>query len=160
MPAPPHFHRVPLQRNLGITAHLRTADQRVVFTRSPATERGDDALFEEAQRQLEQRQPPYAGEPGKRTLTLYMVLTDQCNLGCSYCDVLGRPEERRCGERMSWAVAERAMENLLARLQAEPELEAQVTFFGGEPLLAWPLLERLCRFLEDQPERRRISRMP
>jgi len=159
MPSPPRFHRIALRRNPGVTALLRSADQRVVFTRSPASEHSDTALFDEAQAQLEQHQPPYAGAPGKRTLTLYMVLTDQCNLGCRYCDVLGRPDQRAGGERMPWAVAERAMEILLARLRAEPELEAQVTFFGGEPLLAWPLLERLCRFLEDQPERRRISRM-
>lgn len=159
MASVPSFHRVPLARNPGVMAHLRTADQRVLFTGGEAGDRADVHLFARHQARLDERQPTYTGTPSKRTLTLYMVLTDRCNLGCSYCDVLGRPDQRGGGVLMSWAIAQRAMEILLARLRAEPELEAQVTFFGGEPLLAWPLLERLCRFLEAQPERRRISRM-
>jgi uncharacterized protein len=159
MTTPPAFHRVPLARHPEVEALIRDSDRRVLLCRGPA--RGEDpgSLFAQHQDVLEERQPTWSGRASKRTLTLYMVLTDRCNLGCRYCDVLGRPDQRQAGCVMSWETASRAMEILLARLRAEPELEAQVTFFGGEPLLAWPLLERLCRHLEDQPERRRISRM-
>jgi uncharacterized protein len=157
MSPPPEFHRVPLARHPEVTALVRDVDRRVLLCRGEPED--PQALFARQQARLEERQPAWTGAPSKRTLTLYMVLTDRCNLGCRYCDVLGRPEQRRAGGEMSWEIAARAMEILLARLRAEPELEAQVTFFGGEPLLAWPLLERLCRFLEARPERSRISRM-
>ena len=159
MTAVPDHHRVTLARRPEITAHLRTADRRVLFTQGDATLIPDAALFDRHHDLLEHAQAASAASTGKRTLTLYMVLTDRCNLGCRYCDVLGRPDQRRAGVNMPWSIAERAVEILLSRLRAEPELEAQVTFFGGEPLLAWGLLERLCRLLEGLPERRRISRM-
>ena len=110
MASVPSFHRVPLARNPGVMAHLRTADQRVLFTGGEAGDRADVHLFARHQARLDERQPTYTGTPSKRTLTLYMVLTDRCNLGCSYCDVLGRPDQRGGGVLMSWAIAQRAME--------------------------------------------------
>ncbi len=83
-----------------------------------------------------------------------LCLTHACNLRCAYC-YAGTKSNRR----MSWAVAQRAidfcLENTLkrARLTGEKSPPAQLGFFGGEPLLEWPLLQRATAYAATEAER-------
>lgn len=64
---------------------------------------------------------------------LTLSLTHACNLQCSYC-YAGAAR----AAAMTWRTAERAIDWAAAFGDAENQLG----FFGGEPLLAWPLLQR------------------
>ena len=63
-------------------------------------------------------------------------LTHACNLRCTYC-YTGAKAERH----MSWEVARRAVDFALARSTGA----AQITFFGGEPLLCMDLMRRVVQ---------------
>jgi uncharacterized protein len=62
-----------------------------------------------------------------------LVLTHDCNLGCDYCSA-GEKSRRR----MSDEVLERALDLAFA----DESEHVQVSFFGGEPLLEWELVQR------------------
>jgi uncharacterized protein len=71
-----------------------------------------------------------------------LCLTHACNLRCEYC--YAGPKSNT---RMSWDVARQAIDFALdyslrrATLLGTPP-EAQIGYFGGEPLIEWPLLTR------------------
>ncbi len=60
-----------------------------------------------------------------------LVLTHDCNLGCSYCY-----EGEKFRKRMSDDVRDRALDLAFA----DEAVAVQVSFFGGEPLLEWEQL--------------------
>jgi uncharacterized protein len=62
-----------------------------------------------------------------------LVLTHDCNLGCAYCYAGAKFQRRMTSETASRAVA-------LAIADGAPRV--QISFFGGEPLLAWDELVR------------------
>ena len=82
-----------------------------------------------------------------------LCLTHACNLRCSYC-YAGAKSNRR----MSWQVAQRSVDFCLeravnrARLLGQPA-DAQIGFFGGEPLLEWDLLQRSFTYAKAEAER-------
>ena len=67
-------------------------------------------------------------------MELTLVLTHACNLGCPYC-YMGQ----KFGRRMSSDVGEKSL--LWAFNQLTPGSKIQVGYFGGEPLMAWDLLQ-------------------
>lgn len=77
-----------------------------------------------------------------RSLTL--VLTDDCNFSCSYCYKKKNPATVR------WSLLEEALLFLLPHLCRVYDL----TFFGGEPLLAFDLIERTVAFLLSENKKR------
>ncbi|NOK19562.1 PapB family radical SAM/SPASM ranthipeptide maturase [Corallococcus carmarthensis] len=64
---------------------------------------------------------------------LTMLLTEQCNLRCTYCYI------DKNAKRMSRETAERSIDFLFAHAGDEKQLA--ICFFGGEPLLAPDLLD-------------------
>lgn len=71
-----------------------------------------------------------------------LCLTHDCNLRCAYCYAGGKTPRR-----MPWATARQAIDFGLAQTARRVEqlggpAKAQLGFFGGEPLLEWPLLQR------------------
>jgi sulfatase maturation enzyme AslB (radical SAM superfamily) len=70
-------------------------------------------------------------DPGVRTVEL--MLTTACNFQCSYCD-----QRRAAGRTMPPAVLDAAICRLVSSRLQRPRL----TLFGGEPLLAAPLVRR------------------
>ena len=74
---------------------------------------------------------------------LILELTQSCNRSCRYCTYSGHyPDERKhSGERMSSETAFRAIEFFLARTDRDAR-EIPIGFYGGEPLLNFPLLKR------------------
>ncbi len=70
-----------------------------------------------------------------RLLHLVLMPTEQCNLRCEYC------YEDFANGQMSDGVVE-SVKNLLHRRAARLEL-LSIEWFGGEPLLAWPIVESI-----------------
>jgi uncharacterized protein len=95
----------------------------------------------------------------KKTLTsnlsnLYLNITSKCNLSCSYC-IFGGNYEHHSNlqqQEMTWEVARKAMDFFLARARKKNHL--RLDFFGGEPLLAFPLMKRIVDRLKDKTHRR------
>jgi len=69
-----------------------------------------------------------------------LFLTEACNLRCDYCFVA----TKRAYRRMSWEVAKRAIDFLMKESKEEKEVE--ILFFGGEPLLAFPLMRKVAEY--------------
>lgn len=77
-----------------------------------------------------------ASEVKPRAFTL--ELTKGCNLRCGYCYYAQREEAYNPADRMSPEVAELSVETLLE--SGPPDQPLHLHFFGGEPLLNFPLL--------------------
>jgi uncharacterized protein len=77
---------------------------------------------------------------------LTLVLTHACDLACAYCSA-GPKDARRLDE----ALGRRAIERAVACLAPRGTLE--LGFFGGEPLLEWPLARRLLAFARERAPR-------
>lgn len=77
-----------------------------------------------------------------------ILITTQCNLACSYCIYGGQYElHPKLAQRpMSWRTL-RATLDFLERHSRKSE-QLTLNFFGGEPLLAFPLIERGVRYMK------------
>lgn len=86
---------------------------------------------------------------------LTVSVTSRCNLGCSYCILGGNYDRHPVAETttMTWPVLQATMQFLVDHSARSPSL--RVVFFGGEPLLAFPLLARAVAFLHEQLAGRR-----
>jgi uncharacterized protein len=83
----------------------------------------------------------------KRRITLYLLLSESCNLACVYC-LNGPGTYRKDGRsRMSAEVAFRGVE--MGLKEAAPGGAVEVAFFGGEPLLHWSLVKEVIAHCED-----------
>jgi len=80
-------------------------------------------------------------------MSLYLLLSQGCNLRCLYCLNGEETYRRSAGVLMSEEVAFRAVEMCLEKLAPGGELE--IVFFGGEPLLNWPLAKTTILYCEE-----------
>ncbi|WP_334110834.1 radical SAM/SPASM domain-containing protein [Thermodesulfitimonas autotrophica] len=88
------------------------------------------------------------GQTGPRAgISLYLLLSQGCNLRCLYCLNGEETYRRSAGVLMPEEVAFRAVEMCLERLAPGGELE--IVFFGGEPLLNWPLAKKIILYCEE-----------
>ncbi len=85
----------------------------------------------------------------KKYTSATLVLTDDCNLACSYCYEFGKP--RRDPITMSVETIEKAIKSLVGRAVSEKTSGVRLYFFGGEPTLrldeiiyAKQLLDKKC----------------
>ncbi|MBN2400024.1 MAG: radical SAM protein [Candidatus Aminicenantes bacterium] len=70
--------------------------------------------------------------------SLTLVLTDKCNFSCPYC-----PQHR--GKK---TLKIEAIKDFLDYLKPRLAEEVWLGFYGGEPLLAWPLVEKTVEHLQ------------
>ena len=70
---------------------------------------------------------------------LVLWLTGKCNLHCTYCYASAGP----AGRDMDFDTAKRAID----ALRSQP---LKIQFAGGEPLLNFPLAERICRYVREE----------
>jgi uncharacterized protein len=79
---------------------------------------------------------------GRGMRGLLLETTTRCNQRCSYCVYSGSYEGHRAhgSERMSWNVARKSIDFFAAH--AADTAPVYITFYGGEPLLAWDLVRR------------------
>lgn len=80
----------------------------------------------------------------RRPLQLTLFLTHDCTLRCRYCYA-----GRKYAHAMSRETAERGMDIGLAEA-VRTERGLDLSFFGGEPLLEWDLLQHCCNYLKQQ----------
>ncbi|MCS7185978.1 MAG: radical SAM protein [Armatimonadetes bacterium] len=69
-----------------------------------------------------------------------LFLTEAYNLRCDYCFVA----TKKAHKHMIWEVAKRAVDFLMEESRAEKELT--ITFFNGEPLLAFTLMKQVAEY--------------
>ena len=92
-------------------------------------------------------------EPG-RLKALCLNVAHTCNLTCSYC-FAAQGHYQGEAALMSFEVGKRALDYLVEQSQGRRNLE--VDFFGGEPLLNWPVVKQLVAYgrqLEAQHNKR------
>jgi uncharacterized protein len=82
--------------------------------------------------------------------SIYLNLTSKCNLDCSYCVYGGGYEnfDSLKHVEMSWETAQKAIDFLLPKTNEKESL--RIDFFGGEPLLAFPLMKRITVDLKER----------
>jgi sulfatase maturation enzyme AslB (radical SAM superfamily) len=81
--------------------------------------------------------------------TLAIVFSADCNLRCRYCY-----QDRKRPVQISWQAVSAALD----LLERSPRRCEKLSFFGGEPLLAFPLIARAVRRVGRRlPRRRRPS---
>lgn len=84
--------------------------------------------------------------------TLYLLLTDSCNLQCSYCFILnGMPEGYRHNS-MTWETAREAIDMFFANIRKNPPIYKKslktIHFYGGEPLVNFRLIQQVVDYVE------------
>jgi len=93
-------------------------------------------------------QEPLEAPPSDFPLqSLVMNLTNQCNLSCQYCyefgdDKVATPEGKP--KFMDMATAKASVDFLLE--QSSGRKAVHITFFGGETLMNFPLLEQVVKY--------------
>ena len=83
----------------------------------------------------------------RKQISLYLLLSQSCNLGCIYC-LNGRRTYRKDSNLMMKAdIAYKSIERCLDSLSSNGKLE--IVFFGGEPLLNWRLGKNIIMHCEN-----------
>ena len=90
-----------------------------------------------------------SGTPRLPLRSLDAILTAACNLRCSYCY-----QNVKTGRPMDWATLRRCVSLLLS----SSSNDVQLTFYGGEPLLEFPMIRRAVAFAETRKPRRKRLR--
>jgi uncharacterized protein len=83
----------------------------------------------------------------KTGMSLYLLLSQSCNLGCIYCLNGLKTYNKDKNLQMKEEVAYRSIERSLDSLISGGKLE--IVFFGGEPLLNWPLAKKIITYVEN-----------
>ena len=81
----------------------------------------------------------------------YMILSEQCNLACKYCFLGNNDIHKRelfSLENMTKETAEKALEFFITQIKAsgfiQEENKPVLIFYGGEPLMNFPVLEYIA----------------
>lgn len=74
------------------------------------------------------------------------IVTKDCQLACKYCYLVGKNEK----ERMSWSVAKKAIDYILANEQDFTEESVIWDFIGGEPFLEIDLIDQICDYIKTE----------
>ena len=95
-----------------------------------------------------EKQKTYVYQPSLETI--FMLLTDACNLQCGYCFINGNmPKERERPRIMSWDTAQETIDMYFANLRPN-KFHKTIVFYGGEPLLMFPLLQKIINYIHSR----------
>lgn len=78
------------------------------------------------------------------------IVTKDCQLACKYCYLVGKNSK----ERMSWEVAQQAIDYILDHEEDFNEESVVWDFIGGEPFLEIDLIDKICDYLKTEMFRR------
>jgi uncharacterized protein len=100
---------------------------------------------------LSQKQQKYIFPPGLETM--YLIVTDTCNLKCKYCFINNNmPTDYKCSV-MSWETAKEAVDMYFSNISKNPPVYdnfiKMIIFYGGEPLLNFNLIKDVILYIED-----------
>jgi uncharacterized protein len=130
----------------------RGEDVTPLFDRLPDPEQLLQPLFEHGHLSY-LGSPPARPQVLTRELTsgylvqdLRLTIIESCNFGCSYCYA-----NTTSGRVMSWETARTAIDRFVEIQRTHRRNRAKLKFFGGEPLMAWPLVRQILEYL-DSPE--------
>lgn len=77
---------------------------------------------------------------------LILQVTQQCNLRCKYCSYSGLYKNRiHSSERMDFTIAKKAIDLYIKRSREAEKL--CLSFYGGEPLLEYPLIQKCVSYI-------------
>jgi uncharacterized protein len=82
---------------------------------------------------------------------IFLCISGRCNLACSYC-FAAQGAYGEAPNMMDWPVAQRAIDSLIRWMGRARS--GQILFFGGEPLLNWPVLKRATDYARTQAANR------
>ena len=92
-----------------------------------------------------EKQKTYIYQPSLETI--FMLLTDACNLRCGYCFINGNmPKQSHCDKVMSWDTAKETIDMYFANIKPT-KFHKTIVFYGGEPLLMFPLLKQIINYM-------------
>lgn len=77
----------------------------------------------------------------KKRRNVMLILTDSCNLRCTYCY-----ESGNCKKTMSFETAKKIIDDNFSEL-AEGDV-SRIEFFGGEALICFPLMKEVFKYVE------------
>ena len=114
--------------------------------------RGKDTDYETGRRRRWERL--FAG---RKIYCMELMMAQECNLRCAYCYGDGQYGGRGV---MSEETVLGALDWFLASAEGKqypPGSELSISFFGGEPLLNYPMIKRAIEYLQDERGRRDIG---
>jgi uncharacterized protein len=99
----------------------------------------------------------YTATLSNRMAGLTVNITTRCNLACSYCIYGGAYGRYRKLPQtaMSWETAKNALDFLIDRSRRSKTI--RLDFFGGEPLLAFDLIQKSVGYLKERLGRRKTE---
>ena len=83
---------------------------------------------------------------GKSELGLYLLVTQKCNLGCTYC--LGDNESYINSSSMSFETIKKTIDSAVNSML--PNGTINFIYFGGEPMLNWKLIKQAVVYIEEE----------
>lgn len=87
---------------------------------------------------------------GGNSQEITFIVTKDCQLACKYCYLVGKNIQ----ERMTWEVAQKAIDYILDREEDFPQESVVWDFIGGEPFLEIDLIDRICDYIKVEMYRR------
>lgn len=94
---------------------------------------------------------PQPAPRASKVSALCLMMAEDCNLRCDYCFAepgkLGRRKRR-----MEWDTAQKAVDLLMGDADAKPDVS--LSFFGGEPLLNFPLVVKTAEYAKSEAHKR------
>lgn len=86
---------------------------------------------------------PWQGGVAK---SITFIVTKDCQLACKYCYLVGKNDK----ERMSFEVAQKAIDYILTNEIDFPEESVTWDFIGGEPFLEIDLIDQICDYIKTE----------
>lgn len=86
---------------------------------------------------------------GRKIQKITLQLTQNCNFRCKYCPYTEKPNSRQrthSAKKMSWETAKTAVDFLWEH--SIDSQEVNIGFYGGEPLLEFPMIRRIIHHSE------------
>ena len=79
-----------------------------------------------------------------RAKNVTFIVTENCQLRCRYCYLVGKNTTRRMG----FGIARQTVDYLLQEREQFAEKSVIWDFIGGEPLLEIELIDQLCDYIK------------
>jgi uncharacterized protein len=105
---------------------------------------------------LQNYAPDGPGFHHKAGMSLYLLVSQSCNMSCIYCLNGKRTYQGDSALRMEREIAFKSVERCLEDIAPKGRLE--VVFFGGEPLLNWPLVKDTVIYCENSLKKKNAEK--